>query len=81
VVEHRCVSRGLASGERQVKTQPGLGRTDNDRARVSFPLLRVLSCRLTPQGWLPGESLVFSLLKPWWTVAVVFVTSLLGVVI
>uniref|UniRef100_A0A0E0END7 Uncharacterized protein n=1 Tax=Oryza meridionalis TaxID=40149 RepID=A0A0E0END7_9ORYZ len=30
VVEHQCVSRGFAAGERQVKTQSGLGRTDND---------------------------------------------------
>uniref|UniRef100_A0A0E0AWJ8 Uncharacterized protein n=1 Tax=Oryza glumipatula TaxID=40148 RepID=A0A0E0AWJ8_9ORYZ len=50
-------------------------------ARVSFPLLRALSCRLIPQGWLPGESLVFALLRPWWTVAMVFVASLLGVVV
>uniref|UniRef100_A0A0E0Q845 Uncharacterized protein n=1 Tax=Oryza rufipogon TaxID=4529 RepID=A0A0E0Q845_ORYRU len=28
--EHRCVSRGLAGGERRVKTQLGLSRTDND---------------------------------------------------
>uniref|UniRef100_A0A0E0QIA7 Uncharacterized protein n=1 Tax=Oryza rufipogon TaxID=4529 RepID=A0A0E0QIA7_ORYRU len=31
-----------------VKTQLGLGRTNNDDARVSFSLLRALSCRLTP---------------------------------
>uniref|UniRef100_A0A0E0NCB2 Uncharacterized protein n=1 Tax=Oryza rufipogon TaxID=4529 RepID=A0A0E0NCB2_ORYRU len=43
-------------GERRVKTQPNLGRTYNDGARVSFPLLRTLSCCLSPQGWLPGES-------------------------
>uniref|UniRef100_A0A0D3H0K8 Uncharacterized protein n=1 Tax=Oryza barthii TaxID=65489 RepID=A0A0D3H0K8_9ORYZ len=54
MVEHRCVSRGLAGGERPVKTQPGLGWTDNNG---SFPLLRALSCCLIPQGWLPGESL------------------------
>nr|BAD27636.1 hypothetical protein [Oryza sativa Japonica Group] len=30
VVEHRCVSRAFAGGERRVKTQSGLGRTDND---------------------------------------------------
>uniref|UniRef100_A0A0E0D0Z4 Uncharacterized protein n=1 Tax=Oryza meridionalis TaxID=40149 RepID=A0A0E0D0Z4_9ORYZ len=29
--------RGLAGGERRVKTQPGLSWTDNDDARVSFP--------------------------------------------
>uniref|UniRef100_A0A0D9ZZ42 Uncharacterized protein n=1 Tax=Oryza glumipatula TaxID=40148 RepID=A0A0D9ZZ42_9ORYZ len=40
-------------GEQRVKTQPGLGRANNDG---SFPLLRALSCRLTPQGGLPGES-------------------------
>uniref|UniRef100_A0A0E0NWW2 Uncharacterized protein n=1 Tax=Oryza rufipogon TaxID=4529 RepID=A0A0E0NWW2_ORYRU len=28
--DHRCVSRGFAAGERWVKTQSGLGRTDND---------------------------------------------------
>nr|BAC84644.1 hypothetical protein [Oryza sativa Japonica Group] len=36
VVEHWCVSYGFAGGERRVKTQPGLGRADNDG---SFPLL------------------------------------------
>ncbi len=60
VVEHWCVSRGFAGGERRVKTQPGLGRTDNDE----FPLLRALSCCLTPQGWLPGESPVLAPLSP-----------------
>uniref|UniRef100_A0A0D3EP18 Secreted protein n=1 Tax=Oryza barthii TaxID=65489 RepID=A0A0D3EP18_9ORYZ len=45
VVEHRCVSRRFAGGEQRVKTQSGLGRTDND-----VPLLRALSCCLTPQG-------------------------------
>ncbi len=30
VVEPRCVSRGFAGGEQRVKTQSGLGRTDND---------------------------------------------------
>ncbi len=30
VVELWCVSRGFAGGERRVKTQSGLGRTDND---------------------------------------------------
>uniref|UniRef100_A0A0D3GLZ1 Uncharacterized protein n=1 Tax=Oryza barthii TaxID=65489 RepID=A0A0D3GLZ1_9ORYZ len=33
-------------GDRRVKTQSGLGRTDNDG---SFLLLRALSCCLTPQ--------------------------------
>uniref|UniRef100_A0A0E0F4E0 Uncharacterized protein n=1 Tax=Oryza meridionalis TaxID=40149 RepID=A0A0E0F4E0_9ORYZ len=33
--------------EWRMKTQPGLGQTDNDG---SFPLLRALSCRLIPQG-------------------------------
>uniref|UniRef100_A0A0D9ZUR5 Uncharacterized protein n=1 Tax=Oryza glumipatula TaxID=40148 RepID=A0A0D9ZUR5_9ORYZ len=48
-------------GERRVKTQPGLGRADNDG---SFPLLRALSCCLTPQGQLPGESPVSAPLSP-----------------
>uniref|UniRef100_A0A0E0E240 DUF834 domain-containing protein n=1 Tax=Oryza meridionalis TaxID=40149 RepID=A0A0E0E240_9ORYZ len=61
VVEHRYDSRGLVGNERRVKTQPGLGRTDNDG---SFPLLKVLSCRLIPQGWLLGESPVLALLSP-----------------
>uniref|UniRef100_A0A0E0QKB4 Uncharacterized protein n=1 Tax=Oryza rufipogon TaxID=4529 RepID=A0A0E0QKB4_ORYRU len=60
-MEHRCVSRGLAGDELRVKTQPGLGRTDNDG---SFPLLRALSCRLIPQGWLPSESPILALLSP-----------------
>uniref|UniRef100_A0A0D9ZTN0 Uncharacterized protein n=1 Tax=Oryza glumipatula TaxID=40148 RepID=A0A0D9ZTN0_9ORYZ len=47
MVGHRCVSRGFAGGERRMKTQSGHGRTDNDS---SFPLLRALSCCLTPQG-------------------------------
>ncbi|EEC66768.1 hypothetical protein OsI_33150 [Oryza sativa Indica Group] len=51
VVEHRCVSRGFAGGERQVKTQSGLCQTDNDG---SFPLLRALSCCLTPQRVVAG---------------------------
>nr|BAD09748.1 hypothetical protein [Oryza sativa Japonica Group] len=33
-MEHRCVSRGLAGDELRVKTQPGLGRTDNDGHRL-----------------------------------------------
>uniref|UniRef100_A0A0D9YPT4 Uncharacterized protein n=1 Tax=Oryza glumipatula TaxID=40148 RepID=A0A0D9YPT4_9ORYZ len=38
-------------GERRVKTQPDLGRTYNDGARVSFPLLRTLSrSRLAAAG-------------------------------
>jgi hypothetical protein len=46
VVEHWCVSHGFAGGEQRVKTQSGLGRTDNDG---SLPLVRVLLCCLTPQ--------------------------------
>uniref|UniRef100_A0A0E0NRN6 Uncharacterized protein n=1 Tax=Oryza rufipogon TaxID=4529 RepID=A0A0E0NRN6_ORYRU len=50
-----------AGGERRVKTQSGLGRTDNDG---SFPLLRALSCCLTPQGCLSGENPVLAPLSP-----------------
>ncbi|BAT05343.1 Os08g0401901 [Oryza sativa Japonica Group] len=54
----------LAGGGRRVKTQPGLGRTDNRWRSSVIPLLRVLSCRLTPQRLLPGESPVSALLRP-----------------
>jgi hypothetical protein len=47
VVEHRCVRRGFASGERRMKTQSSHGRTDK---QWLSPLMRVLSCCLTPQG-------------------------------
>ncbi|BAS89243.1 Os04g0429450 [Oryza sativa Japonica Group] len=41
---------------------------------MEFPLLRVLSCCLIPQGWLPGESPVLAPLSPdgwrrWFTIA------------
>ena len=55
VVGHRA-SRGLAGGERRVKTQPGLTLAGNDDVRSVIPLLRELSCRLIPQVWMSGES-------------------------
>uniref|UniRef100_A0A0D3H1A6 Uncharacterized protein n=1 Tax=Oryza barthii TaxID=65489 RepID=A0A0D3H1A6_9ORYZ len=62
-----CRQSLSGGGERRVKTKPGLARTDNDG---QFPLLRALSCCLTPQGWLPGESPVLAPLSPdgwrWW---------------
>uniref|UniRef100_A0A0D3GSW5 Uncharacterized protein n=1 Tax=Oryza barthii TaxID=65489 RepID=A0A0D3GSW5_9ORYZ len=57
--EHRCVSRELAGDERWVKTQPGLAGPT-----TMFPLQRALSCRLIPQGCLPGENPVLALLSP-----------------
>uniref|UniRef100_A0A0D3H3U3 Uncharacterized protein n=1 Tax=Oryza barthii TaxID=65489 RepID=A0A0D3H3U3_9ORYZ len=51
-------SIGASAVDSQVS---GLGRIDNDG---SFPLLRVLSCCLTPRGWLLGESPVLALLSP-----------------
>jgi hypothetical protein len=59
VVELRCVIHLLACGERRVKTQPDLCRTDNYGARVSFPLLRALSCHLSHQGWAKTQSWLF----------------------
>nr|AAL79701.1 hypothetical protein [Oryza sativa Japonica Group] len=61
VVEHQCFSHGFAGGERRVKTQSGLGRTDNDG---SFPLLRALSCCLTPQGALQSSACFVRLYLP-----------------
>uniref|UniRef100_A0A0D3FSH1 Uncharacterized protein n=1 Tax=Oryza barthii TaxID=65489 RepID=A0A0D3FSH1_9ORYZ len=53
--------QSLSCGGASVR-QPWIrSRTDND---CSFPLLRALSCCLTPQEWLPGESLVLAPLSP-----------------
>jgi hypothetical protein len=49
-----CGVSGFADGERRVKTQPGLGRAGNDDARASLPLLRALSCCLTPSSGAVG---------------------------
>ncbi len=56
VVEHRGIRRGLASGERMVKAQPGLSRANNDDAQSVIPLLRALSCCFIPHVWMLGES-------------------------
>uniref|UniRef100_A0A0E0EGK2 Uncharacterized protein n=1 Tax=Oryza meridionalis TaxID=40149 RepID=A0A0E0EGK2_9ORYZ len=52
VVEHQCFSRGFAGGERRVKTQSGLGRTDNDG---SFPLLRAFVVLSHPSRVIAGR--------------------------
>jgi hypothetical protein len=82
VVEHRGASRGLAGGERRVKTQPSLGRAGNDDARSVIPLLRALSCRLIPRVWTLGESPVSVLFETLTDDGgSVFVASLLGDVV
>uniref|UniRef100_A0A0E0I2X8 Uncharacterized protein n=1 Tax=Oryza nivara TaxID=4536 RepID=A0A0E0I2X8_ORYNI len=54
-----CQQRLSGGDERRVKTQPGLAGPT-----TMFPLQRALSCRLIPQGCLPGENLILALLSP-----------------